>query len=182
MNRSIKFKLKNGKIVTIRRIRGTDYDAVMKFFDKFVKGNGAKFTTQYPGQPKKDKEKSMALYDNPNNLFLGAWDGDILIGESTIERVAPDNPYFLGRTGVTGTAILDKYLSNGLGSKFKKYIIQWALENGVQRLEAEVYHTNVRSLGNLMKAGYTIVGIKHNVACVDGEWRHQYILEKILEK
>ena len=28
MNRSIKFKLKNGKIVTIRRIRGTDYDAM----------------------------------------------------------------------------------------------------------------------------------------------------------
>ena len=28
MNRAIKFKLKNGKVVTIRRIRGTDYDAM----------------------------------------------------------------------------------------------------------------------------------------------------------
>ena len=169
MKRPVKFKLKNGKVVTIRRIRGTDVDEVIKFFDRFVKGQGAKFTTQYPGQPKKDKEKSKALYDNPNNLFLGAWDGDNLIGLSTIERVAPDNPYFFGRTGVTGTV-------------FKKYVIKWARENGVQRLESEVYHTNIRSLGNLIKAGYIVVGIKHNAACVDGEWRHQYILEKMLEK
>jgi len=180
MNRSVKFKLKNGKVVIIRRVRGTDYDAMMKFFDKFVKGKGAKFTTQYPNQPKKDKEKSMALYDNPNNLFLGAWDGDELIGESTITRVGVDNPYLKGRTGITGTIILDKYLSNGLGSQFKKYIIKWARENGVQRLEAEVYHTNVRSLGNLIKAGYNIIGIKHNVAFIDGQLLHNYILEKIL--
>ena len=26
MKRAIKFKLKNGKVVTIRRIRGTDYE------------------------------------------------------------------------------------------------------------------------------------------------------------
>ncbi len=32
MKRAIKFKLKNGKEVVIRRVRGTDYDAMMKFF------------------------------------------------------------------------------------------------------------------------------------------------------
>ena len=54
MNRRIKFKLKIGKVVTIRRIRGTDYDAVMKFFDKVVRDPSAKYTSQYPGQPKKE--------------------------------------------------------------------------------------------------------------------------------
>ena len=34
MKRAIKFKLKNGKVVTIRRVRGTDYDDMMKFFDR----------------------------------------------------------------------------------------------------------------------------------------------------
>ena len=59
MNRAIKFKLKNGKIVTIRRIRGTDYEDVMKYLDKFSRGAGAKWTWQYAGQPKKNKEQSL---------------------------------------------------------------------------------------------------------------------------
>jgi RimJ/RimL family protein N-acetyltransferase len=182
MNRSIKFKLKNGKVVTIRRIRGTDYDAMMKFFDKFVKGNGAKLTTQYPGQPKKNKESSMKMYDSPNNLFVGAFDGDNLIGESTITKIAPENPKFRGLTGETGSVILDKYTSNGLGGKLKTIVEKWARENGVHKLYAEVFHKNIRSLNNLMKHGYNIVGIKHDAAIVDNEWVHIYILEKILEK
>ncbi len=36
MKRAIKFKLKNGKVVTIRRIRGTDYDDMMKYLEKFT--------------------------------------------------------------------------------------------------------------------------------------------------
>jgi RimJ/RimL family protein N-acetyltransferase len=182
MNRSIKFKLKNGKVVTIRRIRGTDYDDVMKFFDKVVRDPSAKYTSQYLGQPKKDKESSVAMYDSPNNLFLGAWDGDKLIGESTITKVAPENPKYRGLTGETGTIILDKYTSNGLGGKLKTIIEKWARENGVHKLYAEVLHKNIRSLNNLLKHGYEIVGIKRDAAIIDSEWMHIHILEKILEK
>lgn len=180
MNRAIKFKMKNGKVVTIRRIRGTDYDAMMKFFDKFVHDPSAKYTSMYLGQPKYSKESCVALYDNPNNLFLGAWDGDKIIGESTITRVSPNNPKYRGLTGITGSIILDKYTSNGLGGKLKTMIEKWARENGVHKLEGEVFHKNVRSLSNLMRHGYNIVGIKHDAAIVDNEWMHIYVLEKIL--
>ena len=37
-------------------------------------------------------------------------------------------------------------------------------------------------VGNLLKNGYEIVGILHDVAFINGEWYHQYNLEKILEK
>ena len=181
MNRAIKFKLKNGKVVTIRRIRGTDYDAMMKFFDKFVHDPGVKYTSQYLGQPKKNKESCIKMYDNPNNLFLGAWDGNELIGESTITKLAPENPKYRGLTGETGSIILNKYTSQGLGGKLKTIIEKWARENGVHKLYAEVYHKNIRSLSNLLKHGYTIVGIKHDAAIVDKEWMHEYMLEKILE-
>ena len=128
MNRAIKFKLKNGKVVTIRRIRGTDYDAMMKFFDKFVRDPGVKYTSQYLGQPKKNKESSIALYNDPNNFFLGAWDGDEIIGESTITKVAPNNPKKRGLTGITGSIILNKYTSQGLGGKMKTMVEKWARE------------------------------------------------------
>ena len=181
MNRTINFKLKDGKTVTIRRIRGTDYDAMMHFFDRFVRDPGVKYTSQYPGQPKKNKESSVAMYDSPDNLFVGAWDGDELIGECTLVKIAPQNPKF-GLTGEVGNIILDEYTSKGLGGKLNEIVEEWARENGVHRLEAEVFHKNIRSLNNFMKRGYEIVGIKHEAAIVDKEWMHIYVLEKILEK
>ena len=42
MKRAIKFKLKNGKVVTIRPLRADDYDAVMRYMKEFRKGPSAK--------------------------------------------------------------------------------------------------------------------------------------------
>ena len=181
MKRAIKFKLKNGKVVTIRRIRGTDYEDVMKYLSKFASGHGAKWTWQYAGQPKKDKEKSIQIYDNPNNLFVGAWDGNKLIGMADINKKQVGHPYS-GRVASTATTMLEQYTSNGLGTKFKQIIERWARENNVHVLQSGVRHKNTRSLGNLLKQGYEIVGILHDTAFIDGEWHHEYILEKILER
>lgn len=181
MNRSIKFKLKNGKIVTIRRIRGTDYENSMKYLDELASGSGAKWTWQYAGQPKKDKEKSIQMYEDPNNLFVGAWDDNKLIGVASITKKRAGHPYS-GRVASTTTNMLEQYTSNGLGTKFKQIIEKWARENNVHILQGTVRHKNIRSLGNLLKQGWGIVGILHDTAFIDGEWHHEYILEKLLEK
>ncbi|MBO4683027.1 MAG: GNAT family N-acetyltransferase [Alphaproteobacteria bacterium] len=182
MNRAIKFKLKNDKIVTIRRIRGTDYDAVVKFFDKAVRDKSVKYTSLYLGQPKQNKDSFVAMHNNPNNLFLGAWYGQDLVGECTTIKISPENPKYRGLTAETGTTILNEFTSNGLGNKFKTIVEKWAVENGVHKLYAEVFHKNIRALNNLMKLGYNIVGIKHNAAIVDKELMHIYTLEKTLKK
>lgn len=181
MNRAIKFKLKNGKIVTIRRIRGTDYDDVMKYFRKFTRGPGAKWTWQYRGQPDKDKAKSIQIYEDPNSLFVGAWDGDDMIGMANISKKQAGHPYS-GRVATTATTMLEQYTSNGLGTKFKQIVEKWACENNVHILQSGVRHKNIRSLGNLLKQGYEIVGVYHDTAFIDGEWHHEYLLEKKLEK
>lgn len=181
MKRAIKFKLKNGKVVTIRRMRGDDYDAAMRYMDKFAHGPSAKWTYQYAGQPKKDREKSIAMYESPDNIFIAAWDGDQIIGMANANKIRPNHPYS-ARSAITGTTMLEKYTSNGLGNKFKQIVEKWARENNVHKLETSVRHKNVRSLGNLIKNGYQIVGIMHDTAFIDGEWHHEYLLEKILEK
>ena len=50
-----KFVLKNGKTVTIRHLKASDYDAVMTFLTQFSTENI--FTNQYPGQPPKPREE-----------------------------------------------------------------------------------------------------------------------------
>ncbi len=179
--RAISFKLKNGTTVKIRQVRAADYDAAQSFLQKFSRGPGAKWTYQYPGQPWADKEKSIALYQDPNRFMIAAWDDNQIIGLASLHKIRPDHPYS-GRTASGGTMMLEKYTSNGLGNKFKQIIEKWARENNVHKIQSEVRHKNIRSLGNLLKNGYEIVGILHDAAFIDGEWYHEYILEKILEK
>ncbi len=181
MNRSIKFKLKNGKEVVIRPMKIGDYDAFVKYMDEFRKGPSAKWTWQYPGRPLPSKEKAEKDWNNENSLFIAAFDGNKIVGTASIMKKMPDHPYS-GRVATTGTTMLEKYTSNGLGTKFKQIINKWALEHNVHKLQSEVRHKNTRSLGNLLKQGYEIVGILHDTAFIDGEWHHEYILEKILEK
>ncbi|MBQ6736159.1 MAG: GNAT family N-acetyltransferase [Alphaproteobacteria bacterium] len=181
MNRVIKFKTKNGKNITIRRLRDTDYVAVTKYFKEFQKGPGAKWTWWYPTRPLKTQEQMTRAWADENQFFVAAFDGDKVVGVASAHKKQVDNPW-AGRMATTGTTLLEKYTSNGIGTKFKQIVEKWARDNNVHKLQAEVRHKNVRSLGNLMKQGYEIVGIMRDTAFIDGEWQHEYILEKILEE
>jgi len=181
MNRAIKFKLKNGKIITIRRTRATDYEDIMKFMEKFSRDAGAIQTNQYAGQPKKDKEQSEKLYEDSNNLFISAWDGKNVIGTASIHKKRPNHPYCMGMTACIGMAILQKYTHNGIGGKFFDICEKWARANGVHRLEADVRHVNLPSLINCLKHGYLITGLERDTAFINGKWVHKYMLEKILD-
>lgn len=181
MNRSIKFKLKSGKEVTIRRLKPDDYDAFAKFNKDFAKGPSAKMNFEYPGAPIESKEQLVKAWTNQNNLYIAAFDGNKVVGYAQIRKLMVGHP-FSARNAITGTSILEKYTSNGLGTKFKTIIEKWARENNVHKLEAETFQKNMRSIGNLLKNGYEIVGVSHDVAFIDGEYYHQYNLEKILEQ
>ena len=180
MNRSIKFKLKNGKVVTIRRVRGTDYDAIMKFFDKFSRGIGAFQTCQYAGQPKKDKARSIEAYANKNSLYIAAWDGDNVVSVSSIDKIRPNHPYYMGKSASIGISMLDKYTHNGIGNKMLQILEKWARENGVHKIECEIRHENIASIANCIKNGFVITGIHYDAVFINNKWINEYILEKIL--
>lgn len=181
MKRAIKFKLKNNKIVVIRRLRDTDYEAVVKYYTEFDNGPSAKMVFEYPGAPIGTKEHMIDKWSNDNNLCIAAFDGNKIVGCAQVCKTMVDHPYS-GRNAIAGMTMLEKYTSKGLGTKFITIIENWAQKNNVHKLQAETFHVNTRSICNLLKHGFVIVGIWHDVAFIDGMWYHQYNLEKILEK
>ena len=180
MNRAIKFKLRNGKLVTIRRIREKDYEDVMKFMDKFSCDVGAVQTNQYAGQPKKDKDQSIKLYESDNNLFIGVWDGKNVVGIASVNKVAPNHPYRMGKRAVIGLMMLNKYTHNGIGNKMIQILEKWARENGVHRLCATVRHKNLPSIANFIKNDFIITGVKYDTAYINNQWLHEYLVEKLI--
>ena len=181
MKRTIQFKLKNGKIVLIRRLKDTDYESIKKYYTEFNNGPSANMVFEYPSAPIGTKEHFVQKWTNEDNLCIAAFVGEKIIGCAQICKIMPHHPYS-GRNAISGITILEEYTSNGLGTKFSVIIENWAHENNVHKISAETFHKNIRSISNLLKQGYEIVGILHDVAFVNGEWYHQYNLEKILEK
>lgn len=175
----MKITLKNGKQATLRRIRGKDYEEVMDFLDKFSRGKGAIWTNQYPGQPKKDKEKSIQKYESDEDLFLGIWNGKELIAEGSISINGLDHPWKVP-VAVFGLSVLEKYTSLGLGTYLLRELEKWAIKKGVHRIKATVRHNNKRGIGLYLKMGYQIEGIARETAFFNNQWQHEYYIAKIV--
>ena len=179
MVRSVRIKMKNGKIITISRMRPNDYEAMENFREKFSVDSGAVQTMQYPGRPKNDKESYTKFCTE--NLLLGAFDGNKVIGTASVNLLRHGYSYS-GRSAGMGMMMLSKYTHNGIGGKFFDIAEKWARENNIHKLQAEVRHNNIPSIANCIKHGFIITGINYDAAFINGKWAHEYIVEKILEK
>jgi len=175
----MKITLKNGKSVTLRRIRGQDYEEVMTFLDKFSRGKGAVWTNQYPGQPKKDKEKSIMHYEADDELFLGIWDDSELIAEGSISISKLEHPWKVPVAGFA-LSVLEEYTHLGIGTVLLKELEKWAVKKGAHRICATVRHNNKRGLGLYLKQGYQIEGMARETAFFDNQWQHSYYIAKII--
>ncbi|MDY6407242.1 MAG: GNAT family N-acetyltransferase [Pseudomonadota bacterium] len=175
----MKITLKDGQLLTLKRIRGKDYEDVMTFLDKFSRDKGAIWTNQYPGQPKKDKEKSVAHYESKTELFLGVWDDKEMIAEGSISLSKMNHPW-VSPQAEFALSILEKYTSLGLGTILLKELEKWAIQKKVHRIKATVRHNNRRGIGLYLKSGYQIEGMARETAFFNNQWQHSYYIAKIV--
>ncbi len=178
MNKTI--TTKDGKRFTARKIKGSDYDDVMDFLDLFSRGKEAHWTNQYPGQPKRNKESCVKLYDSPDAYFLGVWNKKKLIGFGSIilgRRNHPRNAL----AGDFGITILENYTSCGLGTFIMKKLIKWSKKEKVHRIQGMVFHENIKALGLYQKLGFEIEGMAREIAKYHNKWQHGYYIAKILD-
>jgi len=153
----------------------------MTFLDTFSRGPGAVWTNQYPGQPKKDREKSVEHYESEDELFLGVWDGDRLIAEGSICLGRKNHPWVALKADFALT-VLEEYTSLGIGTVILKELEKWAIKKGAHRITAMVRHSNKRGIGLYLKSGYQIEGIARETAFFNNEWQHSYYIAKIIPK
>lgn len=175
---SKKFQLKDGREIDVRPIVADDYEAVMNFLTAISKETI--WTNQYPDQAKKDKEKSIKAYQDPNSLFLAAFCDDKVVAVCSIQISHPNHPW-IGKNGYFGISILEDYANLGLGKYLMEQLEQWAREKSLHRITGQVRHKNTRAMALYLKCGFEIEGLSREVAFIDGQWHHEYHLGKILD-
>lgn len=173
-------KLKNNSEVDIRRLRGSDFEAVRDFLRLF--STETIFTNQYPGQPDIERDKSVAAYENKDNLFLGAFlpDGR-LIGMTSFQKPKPNHPWSGGNAGF-GLCILKEFYHCGLGTELMRQLEAGAREKGVHRLFGTVRTENYHAIHLYLKCGFTIEGITKETAFINGRWHDEYYISKLLKE
>ncbi len=77
-------------------------------------------------------------------------------------------------------AILQEYTGKGYGTKLINTIEEYAINNGITRLELEVAKTNKVAISLYQKTGFEEEGIKRNAFLVNGKYEDELLMAKII--
>jgi RimJ/RimL family protein N-acetyltransferase len=78
-------------------------------------------------------------------------------------------------------AILQEYTGKGYGTKLMNTIEEYAINNGITRLELEVSKKNKIAISLYQKKGFEVEGIKRNAFLVNGKYEDELLMAKIIK-
>jgi RimJ/RimL family protein N-acetyltransferase len=181
-----KFKLKDGRIVVIKRLFKSDYETnnsyefvhtwsreVSKFLAKEFKKENLK---------KDKKELYDILSDDRKSIFIGALFEKKIIASASL-KLNPINEKE-SHIGIWGIAIHPDFQNQGLGFELLTLLENIAKEKGLKKLEASYYYGN-KSAENLYleKMKYTIEGRKKYTGLLsNGTYTDKILIGKIIDK
>jgi RimJ/RimL family protein N-acetyltransferase len=77
--------------------------------------------------------------------------------------------------------ILQEHQGKGIGTALFHELEDWALQNGLHRLELTVITENIAAIALYEKAGFQQEGVKRDSLYMDGKYVNEYYMSKILE-
>jgi RimJ/RimL family protein N-acetyltransferase len=72
------------------------------------------------------------------------------------------------------------FWGKGIGNQLMNAIEEWAAENNIVRIELEVMAHNERGIALYKKRGFELEGLKKKSVCVNGEYKDEYMMAKII--
>jgi RimJ/RimL family protein N-acetyltransferase len=124
-----------------------------------------------------DMENHIKNLANSNSLLLILDDGTQAAGFLSAGRGSANR---IKHSAYLVTGIQKDYRGKGYGQALFKELDEWALSNGITRLELTVMTHNERAVHLYEKMGFKIEGTLVRSMIVNGEYVDQYCMAKIL--
>jgi RimJ/RimL family protein N-acetyltransferase len=116
--------------------------------------------------------------DTKHNLFLVATvDGEVVGILALIDTLVCSTPM---PAVAVGLHLVRQWRGRGIGSALLRYALRWAKEHGYQRLEADIFTTNKRSVHLFSKAGFREEDCRRRSVQVGAQQINEVVLEKLL--
>ncbi len=177
----MKYSLKNGKSVTIRKPEVDDAEEIISVIS--IADEETVFLARNPGefQSTLENEKNVireVLNSTDIEWFIAEFE-DKVVGQCSVGLVRGYQRY-RHRAGVA-FVLLEEYCNIGIGGKMMEECLKWCNENNVTQVELDVVKNNERALKMYQNFGFEIVGtIPNALRYSDGTCVDEYTMVKFL--
>lgn len=158
----------------IRRLIDTD---VKEFYNCLkIIDSETDFMMFEPDERAWNGEKLAKNLKDENNLFLGAIEDEKIVGFLSVQRGAFRR---IRHTAYVIIGIQKNYCNRKIGTKLFEILDDWAIKNGIIRLELTVECENKLAIKLYEKMGFSIEGTKKKTMYVNGKYVDEYMMSKI---
>lgn len=158
----------------IRRLIDTD---VKEFYNCLkIIDSETDFMMFEPDERVWNEEKIVKNLKDENNLFLGAIEDEKIVGFLSAQRGAFRR---IRHTAYVIIGIQKNYCNRKIGTQLFEMLDDWAIKNGIIRLELTVECENKLAIKLYEKSGFAIEGIKKKTIYINGKYVDEYMMSKI---
>ncbi|ROH99870.1 GNAT family N-acetyltransferase [Chryseobacterium daecheongense] len=154
----------------LREMLPGDLPKVLAIFEQGINGGMATFETEVPNSEAWDMEffnECRWVLENENNEVIG-WCGLKPVSKrQCFKGVAEVSIYFD-----------NNYQGKGLGTVLLKKLILDSEERGFWTLQSNIFPENQASVAFHQKNGFRMVGMRHKLGQLNGEWKDVVMLER----
>ncbi len=90
--------------------------------------------------------------------------------------ILPHQKEVLSHSGLLGMGVISTHRGRGIGSELLRHVIDHAWQQGLTRIELEVFASNVNAFALYKKFGFELEGTKRNARLVDGGYEDVHIM------
>ena len=173
------FTAQGGMEVTIRPAQINDSCAIIDTVRSNAMERSYVLMEHYGWDDASEKEYISGL-DSAKNLLIVAATGDEVIGCLAALQADGGRRQETNHILHVGLHLREAFRGFGIGPQLLNYAIDWAVEKGFKKLEANIFTTNKRSLSMFTKAGFVEEGVRKNRIQVGRELISEVLMGKLL--
>ena len=153
----------------VRPLRAEDWEVVRRIFLEGIATGDATFETEAPDWTRWDQSHAASC------RLVAETDGSV-VGWAALSPVSTRRVY--RGVGEVSVYVAEAARGNGIGEQLLKALIEESERNEFWTLQASVFPENVASITVHERCGFTIVGQRKRIGCLNGIWRDSVLLER----
>ncbi len=114
---------------------------------------------------------------NPDELTLVCNDSDLVVGVLTLQRGMYKKNRHVANLGI---AIRRSYRHMNVGTGMIEQAMEWAKNNGIKKVNLEVFSTNANAIKTYRKLGFEYEGLRKSQFFINGQYVDDVLMTRML--